>query len=122
MSITVIVDPSVFLPPPPPPAPPDPNQVVLTSYLNQMQGNLARDISLFYKLAAFFWNNSNGLTPQQAFNLVGTGSVSLMQLCNAYTTFMSQYTGSTFNVVPTGWSLTPNQDGTITASYSSTGN
>jgi hypothetical protein len=119
--MTQIVDPSIFLPPPPPPAPPDPNVVMLNQYMNQMQGNLARDMALFYKIAAFFWNNPNGLPPQQAFNLVSTGAVSLMQLCNAYTTFMSQYTGSTFTVVPTGWMLTPNSDGTITAAFNSTG-
>ena len=118
--MTQIVDPTIFQAPasttPLPLA-----QASLNAAVARMQNNLASDMKLFYLLAGLIWNNSQGNTPQQMFTYLGTSAASLVTLCNAWVAFVGAYTGTTPQVVPSGYTLTTNSDGTVTVTQASTG-
>jgi hypothetical protein len=59
------------------------------------------------------WNNPNA-TPQQVCDALGTGAANLFALSALLCDLLGGITGTTPNPVPAGWTVTANDDGTIT--------
>lgn len=76
---------------------------------------LFKNLNVFFKrIAAFVWKNPLGLTPQQVFDLYGTKAFDLVKLSMSYQAMLETYTGVRPSVVPEGFDLTVNADGTVT--------
>jgi hypothetical protein len=67
------------------------------------------------------WNNSDGLTPQEGFDALGTDSVQLLAISDGIQQLINSIVPGTFDYhVPTGLIMTINQDGTITITQEET--
>ena len=93
----------------------DPAQVTAAKLLAQIQRQLSSNQSIFTAISAFIWQNSAGLTPQQAFNYFGPNAGTLVQLSSAYQAVSQIFTGQTpASPIPAGYAVAPNPDGTVT--------
>jgi hypothetical protein len=76
--------------------------------------------SAFLNIDRLVWQNPWGLTPQQAFDALGTRAGSLVTYQTRLATFINQNTPGTANDVatikPAGVTITVNGDGTVTLS------
>jgi hypothetical protein len=64
--------------------------------------------------ANVIWANDQGYTPQQVVAALGQNAVSILQLSSVIAGVISTVSGVTPSTVPTGWSVKPNADGTVT--------
>lgn len=70
-------------------------------------------VSFFSQSANFVWNNKD-YTPQEIFNAYGTDSAELVKLSAAAIALITAVSGNGPTLPPQGFSLTINQDGTVT--------
>jgi len=71
-------------------------------------------VDTFRRMADFVWRNPYGLTPQEIFDLYGDKAVDLCRLSSAAQAMVETYTGTRPAVVPEGYDLQYNADGTVT--------
>jgi hypothetical protein len=75
--------------------------------------------AVFLACDKHIWNNEFGLTPQQAFDAVGTRAVTLVDLLSRVAVAINATGPNATDVVsskPAGMTITKNADGTVTLS------
>src|SRR5438874_1044545 len=95
-----------------PPTPIDPNKAKALSLKSQINSKYRDITNLFAAAKEFVWNNLD-LTPQQAFDLFGKDAADLVKVSAAYVALVQTYTGVAPQVVPDGYTVQPNSDGTV---------
>jgi hypothetical protein len=70
----------------------------------------------FKSLVTYFWSNPSGFTPQQAFDNYGYQAADMYLWLQCHYAYRHSYTGdNTIVIPPTGHTVTPNSDGSVTA-------
>jgi len=73
-------------------------------------------VSQYRELHGLLWRNRLGLTPKQAWAALGDSGASLLQRAADLRTFiLAQKPDAPVPGIPVEWTLTPNADGTVTA-------
>jgi len=85
--------------------------------INEIIGDIMKQFPIVFDS---MWNNKMGLTPQQAFDALGTDAVQLIIISNGLQQLVNTLVPNLMNFsVPTGWTMVPNQDGTVTVTKAS---
>ncbi len=99
------------------PIPLTPTQVVqnlANTFAAQINGQYQQISNLFGRVFSFIWNNQQGQTPQQVFDLFGTNAGDLLKVANAFAAMVQTYTGTAPTLIPIGWTVTVNGNGSVT--------
>jgi hypothetical protein len=108
-----------------PSAPPALTKEQAQSKLSFMvRDTINRDLSvIFSTFKAVYdaiWTNKDGLTPQECFDALGTDAVEMVMVSNAIQTAVNSVVPNSMDFsVPATWTMTPNQDGTVTVTQAS---
>jgi hypothetical protein len=64
------------------------------------------------------WENVDGLTPQQCWDVIGTDAVQFLMISQTLQGLVNTLLPGTMNFnLPEGWVLIPNQDGSVTVTH-----
>jgi hypothetical protein len=94
-------------------SPASPLTMSVNSFWARIQLEFNRLNSLLTDGSDLVWNNS-GATPQEVVAAFGTNAAGLFQLSGLLCGLIGAITGTTPNPVPTGWTITANNDGSVT--------
>lgn len=102
-------------------APPTPQQATLGDINNAVVNGIQQRVLKYLQLYNLFWNNPYGLAPQDVAAALGTNAAVLFEIAaqeqsvlTAAAALVGAPLAATLPSPPTGWTVTPNADGSVT--------